>query len=121
MVARPSLIVLTGVLVQSIIRCKTHDDRLKNILSSAEVEELRMKSAVVEKLKSLEEKHTSWRRNCLNLIASENVKSHDVAARLMSDFGNRYVNAYAPVLSSEWKLLDEVKWYEGLDYIQTML
>jgi len=96
----------------------TNDNRLKNILSSAEVEDVPMKSALVDKIKSLEDRHTSWRRNCLNMIASENVKSHDVTARLMSDFGNRYVNAYAPVLSSEWKLLDEVRWYEGLDYIQ---
>lgn len=73
---------------------------------------------MIEKIKSLEAKHTLWRKECLNMIASENIKSHEVTSRLASDFGNRYINVYAPTLSSKWEALEEVKWYEGLDYIQ---
>jgi glycine hydroxymethyltransferase len=80
--------------------------------------EFQMKSAIFEKLKRLEKKHTAWRRDCINLIASENVTSHDVRNRLISDFGNRYVNTYAPTLSSEWRESEQVKWYEGLDYVE---
>ncbi|MFI5449795.1 MAG: serine hydroxymethyltransferase [Candidatus Bathyarchaeia archaeon] len=69
---------------------------------------------VIEK----ERQHVSWRRTCLNMVASENVASPSVRKRLSSDFQNRYVNIYGPTLSSGWKAYNEKRWYEGLDYIE---
>ncbi len=51
------------------------------------------------------------------MIASENVSSPSVRERLVSDFGGRYGNAYAPTLTTNWEMYEKVKWYEGLDYI----
>ena len=43
-----------------------------------------------EKLKGLISTHTEWRRQCINLIASENVSSPAVHEALGSDLGGRY-------------------------------
>lgn len=75
---------------------------------------------ILEKVVDIEKKHTEWRSNCLNMIAAENVSSLSVRKRLSSDFGCRYVNAYAPTLSTNWKEFEKAKWYEGLDYITDM-
>ena len=43
------------------------------------------------KIFSLLAEHTNWRMNeCLNLIPSENVTSHEVRELLASDLGHRY-------------------------------
>lgn len=43
-----------------------------------------------EEVAELLHKHTEYRENCLNLIASENYASHTVRSHLTSDFGHRY-------------------------------
>lgn len=44
----------------------------------------------LEDIDKLLEKHTQYRNDCLNLIASENYVSHKVRSYLDNDFGNRY-------------------------------
>lgn len=44
----------------------------------------------LEDIDKLLEKHTRYRNDCLNLIASENYVSHTVRSYLDNDFGNRY-------------------------------
>jgi glycine hydroxymethyltransferase len=78
----------------------------------------KMNKDILRKVIEIERRHTKWRSNCLNMIAAENVSSPSVRKRLSSDFGCRYVNAYAPTLATDWKAFEEVEWYEGLDYIQ---
>jgi len=77
-----------------------------------------MNKGILGKVISLEEEHAEWRSNCLNMIAAENVLSPSVRNRLHSDFECRYVNVYAPTLSTNWAAFEEVTWYEGLDYIE---
>jgi len=67
-------------------------------------------------------KHSSWRANCLNMIASENVASPSVRRLLSADPQNRYGNAYYPVLSSNSASFEEkmekYKGYRGQIYLQ---
>lgn len=75
---------------------------------------------VIERIVNLEQKHIQWRSTCLNMIASENVVSPSVRNRLPTDFGCRYVNTIGPTLATDWAAYEEVKVYEGLDYIVEM-
>jgi glycine hydroxymethyltransferase len=77
-----------------------------------------MNKEILEKVLDLEKKHIGWRSNCLNMIAAENVSSPCVRNRLNSDFECRYVNVYAPTLSTQWAAFEDVTWYEGLDFIE---
>ena len=67
-------------------------------------------------------KHLSWRANCLNMIASENVASPSVRRLLSADPQNRYGNAYYPVLSSNSgsfeEKMEKYKGYRGQIYLQ---
>jgi len=71
----------------------------------------------VDHVLSLEKQHIAWRSTCLNMIASENVASPMVRGRLSTDLQNRYVNV-VDTLSSNWKVLEKVRGYEGLQYVE---
>jgi glycine hydroxymethyltransferase len=72
---------------------------------------------ILDAVVDLERKHVQWRKNCLNMIAAENITSRSVRDRLPTDFGCRYVNAVAPALATNWSAYERVKVYEGLDII----
>lgn len=76
-----------------------------------------MSKEVLETVIDLERRHTQWRSDCLNMIAAENVMSQSVRNRLSTDLGCRYVNVVGPTLATDWATYEEVKAYEGLDYI----
>ena len=73
---------------------------------------------VLKKVEDYAKQHIAWRENCLNLVASENIASPSMRRMLSSESQNRYVNAYAPTLSSNWELFEKARWYEGLDHLE---
>ena len=60
----------------------------------------------MKKILSLVKKHNNWRRNCLNLIASENVMSPLCEKNYNSDLMHRYAEG-----------LVFKRYYHGLKYI----
>jgi len=75
---------------------------------------------VLNYVKEIENEHLEWRENCINLVASENVASPSLRKRLSSEAQNRYVNAYAPTIASNWKKFEEARWYEGLEVLEKL-
>lgn len=67
-------------------------------------------SEAYDKLKYWMRRDTEWRRDCINLIASENVVSPAVKAALVSDFGCRYAEGWPGnrFYQGTW-MLDEVE------------
>jgi len=63
----------------------------------------------LEEVRAIVEQHESWRRNCLNLIASENQPSRTVRNLEACDFMNRYATFEADD--------PNVRKYRGLKYI----
>ena len=59
----------------------------------------------MQKLISLLEKHNNWRKNCINLIASENVMSPLAEKAYFSDLMHRYAEG-----------LPFKRYYQGLSY-----
>lgn len=60
----------------------------------------------VSKIQSLIKEHTSWMKNSINLIASENITSSKVKSAVVSDLSHRY---------AEGKCSERL--YEGCEYI----
>jgi glycine hydroxymethyltransferase len=63
-----------------------------------------------ERLKYWMERDAKWRRDCINLIASENIVSPAVKAALVSDFGCRYAEGWPGerFYQGTW-MLDEIE------------
>lgn len=67
-----------------------------------------------KELFNLIEKQHEWRRNCINMIASENVTSPAVREAIVSDFGNRYAEGLLGGRSNGLQLFD--RFYQGTRY-----
>lgn len=75
-----------------------------------------------EKIKSLVEDQERWRKNCLNMIASENITSNAVREAVASDFGHRYAEGLLGGRDKEGLQIFE-RFYQGtkfFDEIESM-
>ncbi|HDN82965.1 MAG TPA: serine hydroxymethyltransferase [Candidatus Altiarchaeales archaeon] len=70
----------------------------------------------LQEILKLVKKHENWRKNCINLIASENIASPLVRKALATDFGHRYAEGFLGGMDENTGLKIFNRYYQGTKY-----